>query len=63
MKQFYDRLILLFQIEFIIFTETANMVLGTILGHTVMCMLLSGFVAALHVWFLSEGGNSLKEAL
>lgn len=63
MKQFYERLIFLFQIEFIIFTETANMILGTIRGHMVMCMLLSGFVAALHLWFLPEGGNPLKEAL
>lgn len=63
MKQFYERLVFLFQIEFIIFTETVNMVLGTILGHMVMCMLLSGFVAALHLWFLPEGGNHLKEAL
>lgn len=58
MKQFYERLILLFQIEFIIFTETVNMILGTILEHMVMCMLLSVFVAALHLWFLPEGGNS-----
>lgn len=63
MKQFYERLILLLQIEFIIFTETANMILGTILGHMVMCMLLSAFVVALHLWFLPEGGNPLKEAL